>query len=192
MCTSSIGQDITEAKKDRYRDYLGDLGISYIVPIAYGTNFLSDGYDVRNGFNLRALVFVNERLALGAQFNHFKGEVTDISKVGNIESTGISHYNVLSGYSLLDRNNKLRLVTGLGVGYATYVNRLGNSKFNDDGFSLVAFIECSYRLGKVLGIYLDIQNNVDFMSIDSAQGQNDFFKRARIYAPSVGIRFYVL
>lgn len=179
-------------RKDNYATTTGGVNLSYFVPNAYGDNFLSEGYKLNGGFNANMLFFLNETWALGGRLSHFKGEVVDVSKVGNIETTGITHINVSSGYSFLNNKDRLSLIAGLGIGYASYLNRIGPSKFKDNGFSLLFFGEGNYRFSEFIGVYFGIQNNYDFLGIKSAESQESFFKRPKFYAFSLGIRFYII
>ncbi|MGX1928127.1 hypothetical protein [Flagellimonas sp. 2504JD4-2] len=171
-------------------DIFGEIGVSFLVPNAYGNNFLSEGYDLSNGFNVDGIVHLKPSWTVGAQLSHFTGDVTDISLVGGINKSAITHIHALGGYSILKKSSRIAIRPSLGLGYATYRHRQSSTRFRDDGFSISANVSISYRLSNFIGIYLKLDNHWDFLSIDTAPELKRFFRRPQYFAPSIGIKVY--
>ncbi len=175
-----------------YYDVLGEMGVSFALPLAYGQNFLSEAYTTDIGFSLRGMVRVDKNWLLGANFGYFGAEVSKVEQVGNMDNTSILHLHALVAHSFLKVESNLGVRSGIGPGYAKYQHRLDRARFKDTAFSLLAFIEVSYRLGKTVGLLLNFEHYWDFLAIDSAPSQNNFFRRTQIFSPSIGLKFYIL
>ncbi|RDY59872.1 hypothetical protein DX873_11005 [Flagellimonas nanhaiensis] len=171
-------------------DILGEIGVSYVLPQAWGDNFVSKGYDLKNGLNVEGLVLITKKWQVGAQYGYFKGNVTNIDAVGAILSSRITHIHAVGGYSILG-TTKFGIRTGLGIGYAKYNHKQSTTKLMDDGFSIATNVSFSYRLGNSMGIYAKLDHYWDFLSIDTAPELTDYFRRTQIFALSIGIKFYV-
>ncbi|MDT0606192.1 hypothetical protein [Croceitalea rosinachiae] len=179
-------------KPGYYYDVIGQGKIGFLVPSAYGNNFIADGYDTWNGVNIEAQVNAGERLLLGLQFQAFKGRVMDQELVGPINASSITHFFVSAGYSLLENKNDFQIEATIGFGSATLRNERDFRRFNDTGFAMMASLNFSYRLNYWLGFYIGLQNNWDFWSIERPSELDSVFGNTSIFSPSVGLKFYVL
>ena len=59
-------------------DILGEIGVSHVLPQAWGDNFVSKGYDLNNGLNVEGIVLISKKWHIGAQYGYFKGNITNI------------------------------------------------------------------------------------------------------------------
>lgn len=187
-------QDGTEdnQKPNYYYDVLGQVKIGFLVPNAYGSNFVAEGYDTWNGINLEAQVVLKERILLGLQFQAFKGRVIDQELVGPVDASGFSSFFLTAGYAFQSNQSNFQIDANIGFGNLTLRNERGFRRFNDNGLALMANIGCSYRLNYWFGFYVSLQNNWNFWTINRAQELDDIFGNTPIFAPSVGIKFYIL
>nr|WP_299386016.1 hypothetical protein [Allomuricauda sp.] len=188
-----FGMGVTSAQENTATldwDVLGEIGISYAVPHAYGSNFLSDGYDVKHGFTLDGLIRLKPKWFAGAQFNYFGADVTNTELIGEINRSQIFHFHAFGGYSVGNSKKRTSLKAALGLGYVRFRNEQNVSYFRDDGFSLMGQLLLSYRLSNTLGIYLKMDNFWDFMAIDSPSELESVFDQAQLFVPSLGIRVF--
>lgn len=164
-------------------------GIAF--PAVLGTNFLSKAYEVKSGFTGELLIFLNDRYFIGYQgvFNSY--EVENTSLVGRYDKGAIRHNYVMAGYSFISKNNELGVATALGLGYANYKNKKGNTIFFDNGFSIMANTRITYRFSKYFGLFAGVQVSNDFLTIETAPEINDFFKEARTLYFSTGLVLYI-
>ncbi|MDT0620552.1 hypothetical protein [Croceitalea vernalis] len=183
---------VSTDKGDYYYDILGQGKVGFLSPLAYGSNFIADGYDTWNGVNIEAQIKLNHNLLIGLQLQAFKGRVIDQELVGPIDASGMTHFFVTTGYSLLDKKKDIQLEASIGLGSVTLRNERDFRRFNDSGFALMANLNFSYRLNYWLGFYLGLQNNWDFWSIERPSELDDVFGNTSIFAPSFGLKFYVL
>lgn len=180
-----------EEQKELEWDVLGELSIAYGVPSSYGkNNFLAEGYDLRNATNIEANVLESPRWLIGGQWSFFKGDVVDISKVGGIDKSRVTHLYIAGSYSLLESKKRMTLRTGLGIGYALYRHEKDTAKFRDDGFSILAKIDLGYRISNSFGVFLKLDHYLDFLSIDTAPEIENSLKRTQTFVPFLGIRLY--
>ncbi|GMN10111.1 hypothetical protein MTsPCn9_14740 [Croceitalea sp. MTPC9] len=184
--------DQENQKPDYYYDVLGQVKIGFLVPSAYGNNFISEGYDTWNGVHIDAQIKLRERLLLGLQYQAFKGRVTDQELVGPIDASGITHFFATFGYALLEKRNNFQIEGNVGFGGVTLRNENGFRRFNDNGFAIMANVNFSYRLNYWLGFYLSVQNNWDFWSIERPSELDDIFGKTSFFMPSLGVKFYIL
>ena len=179
-----------EEQKELQWDILGELSIAYGIPSSYGNNFLAEGYDLRNATNITANVLELPKWLIGGQWSFFKGDVVDISKVGGIDNSRITHLYVTGSYSILEHKKRITLRTGLGIGYALYRHEKDAAKFRDDGFSILAKIDLGYRISNSFGVFLKLDHYMDLLSIDAAPEIENSLKRTQTLVPFVGIRLY--
>jgi len=179
-----------EVKKELESEVTGELGVAYGQPFSFGHNFLAEGYDIGNGFNLDAKILVSSKWLIGTQWSHYKGDVVNISKVGGIDNTSVSHLLATGNYSLLEKNKSMSIRAGLGTGYVLYRHSQSTTKFKDDGFSIVANFDIAYKLSNSFGIYLKIDHYWDFLSVYTAPELENFFRRTQTLSPFIGIRLY--
>lgn len=177
-------------KKEIDYDVFGELGMGYVLPKAYGDNFLAQGYDIGNGINVNGMILIAPRWLIGAQWGQFKGNVVDVDKVGAIDRTRITHVHAVVAYSILGNDKQVSLRTGFGAGYARYRHKQSTTKFMDDGFSVVANLTFCYRFSNALGVFLKLDQYWDFLNIDTAPELETFFRNTQIFAPSIGIKLY--
>lgn len=181
-----------QEKTNRYYDVLGNAKVGFLMPTGYGNNFLSDGYDTWNGIHLDGKVYIERRISLGIQLQFFKGRVTNQEIVGTVDASRFTHGFVFGSYNPFGKNSDWTLELGLGLGFVDLRNEVGFQRFNDSGFALMAQSELSYRINKWLGLYLLLQNNWDFLSIDAPEEIKKNFNNLQIFAPSAGLKFYML
>ncbi|WP_108425181.1 hypothetical protein [Flagellimonas amoyensis] len=177
-------------KKEMDDNVLVEFGISYMLPKAYGDNFLSQGYDIRNGINVDGRILVAPKWFVGAQWSQFKGDVIDMEKVGAIEKSGITHIYAVATYTILGNDKQVSVRTGFGAGYVLYRHKQSTTKFMDDGFSVAANLALCYRFSNSLGVFVKLEHYWDFLNIDTAPELETFFRNAQIFAPSIGIKVY--
>ncbi|MEN1784443.1 MAG: hypothetical protein AAGF77_04810 [Bacteroidota bacterium] len=187
-----FAQDIENKYPEYYYDVLGNFSIGFLVPEAIGTNFIAEGYELWNGVQLEGRVYVNDKVAVGAQFQAFKGRVVDPTVVGALDATGFTHGFVFGSYNPFTRDNNMLLELALGAGYMNYRNEKEFQRFYDTGFSLMANATLSYRFTKWLGVYGAIQHLWDFSKIATANSLRNSYNSVSIITPSLGLRFYFL
>jgi hypothetical protein len=184
--------DEENEKPSYYYDTLGQAKIGFLSPIAYGDNFIANGYDTWNGVDISAQIVIEDRLLLGLQYQGFKGRVIDQELVGPIDASTITHFFVTAGYSLLEKRNDFHVEGNIGIGGVGLRNERGLRRFNDNGFAVMANLDLSYRINYWLAFYLNIQNNWDFWSIERPTELDDVFGTSSFFMPSVGLKFYIL
>jgi hypothetical protein len=176
-----------------YFDVLGNLKIGMLLPNSDGDNFLSDGYETNFGLHLEGKVFVHRKIALGLQYQFYKGNVTDQSLVGAFDSSIIAHGLLFGIYNFFNSKSRFALETGLGSGFIRLRNKKkGFPRFTDSGFSIAVMAEVSYRFNKSIGAYIQFQNNWSFLSIEASKEIRNDFNSTRIFSPSFGLKFYIL
>jgi len=182
------GQELDEGFES---DIFGQIGFCYVVPVAHGNNFLSEGYILDNGFTIDAFVLIDHNWFAGGQVSHFKGEVTNVAAVGAIDMSGVTHLHAVGGYSFINTGtNRIFLEMAIGIGYTYYVHKKEFKIFADYGFSLATTLSSSYRITKNIGVYLKLDSYWDFLGVTTAPELENFFGRTQIFAPSIGIKLY--
>ena len=199
FCTKSFGQVEKDTVKNPrpayYYDLLGSGKIGMLLPNPYGDNSLSEAYDTGNGIQLEAKVHVNNRFGVGLQYQVFKGQVTNQVLVGGIDASRITHFFALVSINHLKLKSNWRLETDFGIGYLEFLNERGPTiEFKDTGVALKVSASLSYRFANWIGAYVQVQNNWGFLSIDTAEIPEirEALRRTALFAPSFGLRFYVL
>ncbi|MEO0900682.1 MAG: hypothetical protein AAFY00_01240, partial [Bacteroidota bacterium] len=152
-----FGQDKDEEDDPSWKKYhydvLGEAWIGVYVPEFYGDNFLSRAYDIGEGFVLGVNVLPKDKWYVGVQYSTFRGSVIDTELVGVLDASRIHQFNVTGGYSLLRKESRLSLKTGIGIGYVSLRNEKNFRRFTDDGFALLGETTVSYRFTKTIGAY---------------------------------------
>lgn len=199
ICAESFGQAQKDSVKnnqpDYYYDVLGSVKIGMLFPNPYGENSLSEAYDTGNGIQLEAKVHVNHKLGVGLQYQVFKGQVTDQIVVGGVDASRVTHVFALFSINHLKLKSHWRLETDFGIGYLEFRNERGPViEFKDTGLTLKLSASLSYRFNSWIGAYIQVQHNWGFLSIDTPDISEirDVLNRTKLFAPSFGVRFYVL
>lgn len=190
VITPCSGQD---AETDEGRDDMAYVQIltSAVFPNALGNNFLSEAYAVKAGFMGELSIFFDERYFIGYQGIFNSSEVENPALVGQFDRSKIQHHYLQSGYSFLPKEHKIGITTAIGVGLARYKNFKEDTKFLDDGFSLMANARLSYRFSSFLGLHTGLQLSNDFMNTKTAPELESFFKNAHTLYVSAGLVFYI-
>lgn len=166
------------------------LYVAAVFPNAMGSNFLSEAYDLNSGFNAELLLFLKERYFMGYQHVFTTANVENTALVGLFDRSNIQHHYLLGGYSFLPRSSKIGFNVGLGMGYVRYRNFKEDTRFFEDGFSVMANARFSYRLSAVVGLQGGLQYASDFLNTKTAPELESFFNNAQTLYFSVGVVLY--
>ena len=186
----SSGQD-AETKDKQYSGPYVQIGTSAVFPNALGSNFLSEAYAVKAGFMGELSIIFDDRYFIGYQGIFNNAQVENTALVGQFDRSNIRHHYLQGGYSFFSRARRIGLTTGIGVGYARYRNKKGNTKFYEDGISLMANTKVSYRFSSFLGLHAGLQFSSDFLNTETAPELESFFKNAHTLYFSAGLVFYL-
>ena len=157
------------------------------LPTTLGTNFVNSALRVKAGFTGELTLFFKEHYYLGYQGVFNTAEVEDSALVGLYDTSRFRHHYLIGGYSFFPKTRTIGLNAGIGLGHASYKNKKGNTVFFDNGFALSANTRATYRFSKHFGFYLGGQLSKDFLTIETAPQQKDFFKEARFFNVSFGM-----
>jgi len=164
--------------------------IGFLRPNIQGDNFINNGYDINNGFQISGEVFINNKITLGLLYNSFDGKVTNQSIVGTIDESTFGNLIISGSYNLLNQNSKFSIQPGLGFGYLWIGNKLSERRFSDSGISLNPFTELSFRINPRIGVYALLQRSWAFLFIDVADELKQNFNSTSIFSTSFGIKLY--
>lgn len=179
-------------KPDYYYDVLGKVKVGLVFPSAYGDNFLAENYDIRTGVHIDASVKIDKLRDLGVQFQGIQGVVTNNEDIALLESSTITSWFLVLGHTLLGRKNDLEFNVNIGLGFIDFRNRIDLRRFNDSGTAIMAGAEISYRFSNAFGIFVAAQNQWGFLNIDAPESVRRFLRNTRVFAPSFGLKFYIL
>lgn len=185
-----LGQD-KQTDEERGNTAYVQILTSAVFPKALGNNFLSEAYVVNSGFMGELSVFFEEHYFVGYQGIFNSSEVENNALVGQFDRSKIQHHYLQGGYSFLPKEHKIGIITAIGLGFARYKNFKEDTRFLDDGFSLMANTRLNYRFSSVLGLHAGIQLSNDFMNTETAPELESFFKNAHTLHVSTGLVFYL-
>ncbi len=186
----SFAQDEAEIKKKKFMP-ITVFQIGYLVPTAYGSNFLNDALDLSNGYLADYKLYITPKIYVGVQKTFFRANVTNESLVGVYDDSKISHHYAQVGTTIFPLNSKFNILAGGGLGYAYYKNFQSNSKFSDDGFSLMGNVAANYHFNKVVGLFFAVQLSKDFLSINTAKDVDKFLNNATFSTFSFGVQIKI-
>ncbi len=164
-----------------------ELAAGINLPTTLGTNFVNSALTVKDGFAGELTIFFKEHYYLGYQGVFNTAEVEGSALVGLYGSSRFRHHYLIGGYSFFPKTRTVGLTAGIGLGHASYKNKKGNTVFFDKGFALSANTRFTYRFSKHFGFYVGAQLSKDFLNIETAPEQKDFFKEARFFNVSFGL-----
>ena len=164
-----------------------EAAIGINLPTTTGNNFVNRALTVKAGFTGELAIFFNAHYYLGYQGVFNASEVEDTALVGLYDSSTLRHHYLIGGYSFSPKTSTIGWIAGVGVGHANYRNKKENTVFFDKGFALMANTRVSYRFSKYLGFFAGVQLSKDFLNIETAPEQKDFFKEARFFNVSTGL-----
>lgn len=185
-----LGQD-TETNDVQNNMACVQIRTSAVFPNAMGNNFLSEAYSVKAGYMGELSIFIDGRYFIGYQGIFNTSEVERPELVGLFDRSRIQHHYLQGGYSFLPKEHKIGITTALGVGFARYKNFKEDTRFLDNGFSLMANTNLSYRFSSFLGLHAGMQLSNDFMNTETAPELESFFNNARTLYISKGLVFYI-
>lgn len=190
FCTLCFAQDKELVKKKKINP-IAEIQLGYLMPKAYGNNFLSEALDLGGGYLVDFKLYLSPRFYFGLQKIYFEADVFNQNMVGTYNNSKISHHYAQAGISIFPVTSKFNILAGGGLGYAYYKNFQLNSKFSDDGFSLMGNVAVNYQFSKVLGLFSAVQLSKDFLSIATAPEQDKFLNNATFSSISFGIQFQI-
>ncbi|MCL6274314.1 hypothetical protein M3P19_09855 [Muricauda sp. 2012CJ35-5] len=177
-------------KAETVTPYIGEIGISYAMPSAIGNNFLRQGYSLKSGHVLLINVNFNNRWYAGVRYGHTDSEVDNLSVIGQIDVTKLTHFHATVGSTFNLRVPRLNLKSGLGVGYGIYRHKHMLTKFKDDAVSLNLTTSLTYKIGKSLGVFINTDALYDIMNIEVAPEQKERFNNTFLFVPSFGFKVF--
>ncbi len=178
-------------KPDYYYDVLGEASVGFLMPSAFGDNYIAEGYSLDPGIQIRGGIRVDPKLLLGGDFQFYYGRVTNPEITGAFRGSNIRRLMVFGQYNLLDERSDLAVQAGLEFGVVILDNHIAAEEFRDDGISTGFSLDVSYRFSTTFGVYAHGLLVRDWMNIKTAPGLEDSFKRVDYFIPSVGIRLYI-
>jgi hypothetical protein len=188
FCTLCFAQDKELVKKKKINP-IAEIQLGYLMPKAYRNNFLSEALDLGGGYLVDFKLYLSPRFYFGLQKTYFEADVINRELVGVYNNSKISHRYAQAGISIFPVTSKFNILAGGGLGYAYYKNFQLNSKFSDDGFSLMGNVAVNYQFSKVAGLFSSVQLSKDFLSIAAAPEQDKFLNNATFSSISFGIQF---
>lgn len=186
----SFAQDEEESKEKKFVP-ITVFQIGYLVPTAYGSNFLNDALDLSNGYLADYKLHITPKIYVGVQKTFFKADVMNQLLAGVYDDSKISHHYAQVGTTIFPLNSKFNILAGGGVGYAYYKNFKSNTKFSDDGFSLMGNVTVNYHFDKVIGLFAAFQLSRDFLSINTAPELDKFLNNATFSTISFGVQIKI-
>lgn len=190
FCTLCFAQDKELVKKKKINS-IAEIQLGYLVPKAHGNNFLSEALDLGGGYLVDFKLYLSPRFYFGLQKIYFEADVFNQNMVGTYNNSKISHHYAQAGFSSFPVTSKFNILAGGGLGYAYYKNFQLNSKFSDDGFSLMGNVAVNYQFSKFVGLFSAVQLSKDFLSIATAPEQDKFLNNATFSSISFGIQFQI-
>jgi hypothetical protein len=167
------------------------MQLGYLSPTAYGHNFLNKALALKGGYMADFKLHLTQRFYIGLQKIYFETDVALPEFVGAYNSSKISHHYAQAGTSIFPVDSKFNILAGGGFGYAYYKNFQTNSKFSDDGFSMMGTATLQYRFHKCIGVFSTMQLARDFLSISAAPEQEDFLNNATFSTISFGVQVQI-
>lgn len=191
LCAYGFAQEQPTPISKKALNPIATIQVGHLSPNAYGDNFLSEALALQTGYLIDFKLHLNHHFYVGLQKTFFKADVANPILVGNYDNSKISHHYAQAGFSLFSVESKFNAVGGIGLGYAYYKNFQSDSKFSDDGFSLMASAAVQYQFSKIIGVFSTIQLAQDFLSINTAQEQEQFLNNATFSTFSIGVQIQI-
>ncbi|APS38232.1 MULTISPECIES: autotransporter domain-containing protein [Salegentibacter] len=159
------------------------------------------GYSVNNsswenysqlGFGLDFNWFVFPFLTIGAQYNFMGGNLKEenISNTGRINRINSHYFGLHLGYYHAF-NKEWNLHSLAGFGRVQNGSRAPDSRFTEDGNSLMLRSELGYRLDKTAAIFIKATLRWDRMEIDTPPVLNDYFNKQSLLLVGFGVRLHL-
>jgi hypothetical protein len=159
------------------------------------------GYSVNNsswenysqlGFGLDFNWFVLPFLSIGGQYSMMGANLNEsqISNTGPVNKITTHYLGLHLGYyHALNREWNLHSLAGFGEVHN--VNRAPDSRFTEDGNSLMLQSALGYRFDKTASIFLKATLRWDRMEIETPQVLNDYFNKHSLLLIGFGVRLHL-
>lgn len=159
------------------------------------------GYNVNNsswenysqlGFGLDFNWFVLPFLTVGGQYNVTAANLQEgqISNTGTVNKITTHYLGVHLGYYHAF-NKEWNLHSLAGFGKVNNVNRTPDSRFTEEGNSLILQSSLGYRFDKTAAIFLKATLRRDVMDIETPQVLNDYFNKHSLLMIGFGVRLHL-
>ncbi|MBZ9730455.1 hypothetical protein LB467_12235 [Salegentibacter sp. JZCK2] len=146
----------------------------------------------KSGFGLDVNWFVMPFLTLGGEYNVTRGNSREnySGHTGSINRI-TSHYQGLhlGYYHAFNKEWNLHNVAGFGV--FQNINRAPDSRFTEEGNSLMLESALGYRIDRTAAIYLKATLRWDRMEIKTPQVLDDYFNKHSLLLISFGVRLHL-
>jgi hypothetical protein len=171
--------------------FRGQIRLGTIVPAAFGSQNYSDAFTYKVGFTGEFLYYFNDRFFIGYQNMFYNSEVVNTALVGLYNQSTARRHFVTAGYSFFPAENNFDISSSIGIGLVNYKNKKENTKFYDNGFSLMADTKATYRFSDYIGFFVGAQVSHDFLNIKTAPEIQDIFKKGENFYFSAGLVIYI-
>lgn len=144
------------------------------------------------GFGLDFNWFVLPFLTIGGQYNLTAGNLKEdqISNTGSVNKITTHYLGLHLGYyHAFNREWSLHSLAGFGEVHN--VNRAPDSRFTEDGNSLMLRSELGYRFDKTAAIFIKATLRWDKMEIETPQVLDDYFNKHSLLLVGFGVRLHL-
>ena len=159
------------------------------------------GYSVNNsswenysqlGFGLDFNWFVLPFLTIGGEYSYMSGDLKegDLSNTGAIKRINSHYLGLHLGYYHAF-NKEWNIHTLAGFGEVNNVNRAPDSRFTEEGNSLMLRSELGYRLDKTAAIFVKATLRWDRMDIDTPPALDSYFNKHTLLMIGFGVRIHL-
>jgi hypothetical protein len=183
-----FSQDVEKAKAPEGIKDDWDFRAFMIYPVQFGDHSLAKAHDHSLGFGLSLSPVSYNGFSLNAGWEFVSYDVTDKTKIGNIEN---SNYTSLYGaikYKL-QVSKSIEFYPAIGFGYAILKQRTKNTKFgHQDGTEFRLGLTGNYRISKVVSFFLGAHFIHNRFEINTNEDYQKFFGQANQLQLSAGIQ----
>ena len=166
------------------------IRLTFVKPIAFGNNALSEAHREKSGFDINWSLFKYNKFRLGIGYDFEQFAVTDRTVIGNIER---SNYTSLYGYFSYDWQVEKKVILYPNMGYGKVkLQQWGNGSVSyghQDGSEIRLGIIGTYALTPGTSVVLSAHYLHAFLDVNTSPEFESYFGTANQIQIGIGFQF---
>lgn len=162
----------------------------YIRPLPFGNHFVSSDYDWGGGFEVDFQFRLKSNFLIGVQYQNMEGKVIDEQTLNLFETSKWNRILLTTAYDVFPGNEQLHGYVGMGMGSAILTHQYQIENFKDDAFALMVNVTLERKLGKAIGLFLSLQQYIDFWNIEAPANQLQDYGTSFLFMPTAGVSLF--
>lgn len=170
-------------------NYEYSFNVSSNLQVALGNNYLNESYTNGKGVGFSFQNNLKKNIFMGVFYNYYGTEITQKDKIGNFDASNSVYLGAFIGYYHDIHLEKFYLEHALSYGYKVINNKSAIGRYTIYGQPIAIGTKLNYKLSNQFNFFL--KNDLIYFNnkVDISGAYRNFYKKAFIFEPSLGIRF---